>query len=739
MSTALLRRRGAARVSGVLAACALAGTSIVVSTTAASAEEESVTETLQTFAAEAFAPQADELPSGLIEAIERDLGISPAEYLANAASAKVTADVVAQLEDAGVEINATVISGQDVTLYVAAEADVDAALAVGAEVEVGERDTSDVPDDITAFEDLKGGYGYMSETGRCSIGFTGFAADGSPVVTTAGHCNPDNADVDWFLFDVDSPFPPPVDPDDPNDPGNAPWPQGELIGSGGEFLFGENHDAGLFAVTNDSWTPRPVVSSWGGGNGDPREGEVAVTDDVTPVVGAPVCRSGASTGYQCGEITFVEQTVEVDEIPVTGFFSNACSTQGDSGGSFLSGTAAVGTLTGGSANGPKTCDQWDPELYSSFAYATSGSETSQEGYFGDAWELAVQISAPTVTAPEGDSGPNVTFEGTVEGAGSNHRVTVSVDGGEPVEGAVAANGSFSVALDGELEPGEHSYAVQAFYGAHSESEVTEGSWTVNEAPAVEELTVTSPTDGQTTGNARPEFSGTGQPGASVALTVGDAEFGTAEVGEDGAWALTPSGDLPVGVRFDAVVTQTFEDDTQKVTVAELGINAPEVTITAPEDGSTVAGDVTFEGGSFGGATIGLLLEQTADAANAEPRLGLRAEGDDDVEEWAGEFDIDDAGNWTFDPAEDLPEGDYTITATATLEGGDPALSDSEAVATFTVANSSGDDDGNGDDGDGDLPDTGSSNTTWMIVGGVALLLAGGGAVALRARRNNATA
>jgi LPXTG-motif cell wall-anchored protein len=725
VSTALLRRRGAARVFGVLASCALAGTGIVVSTTAASAEEESVTESLQTFAAEAFAPQADELPSGLIEAIERDLGISPAEYLANAASAKVTADVVAQLEDAGVNINATVISGQDVTLYVAAEADVDAALAVGAEVEVGDAPATDTPDEIVAHEDLKGGYGYMSpESGRCSIGFNGYAADGSPVVITAGHCNPDNSDFDWYLFDVDAPMSP--DSDDP-------WPQGEQIGSGGEFQFGENHDAGLFPVTNPAWTPRPVVSSWGGGNGDPRDGEVAVTDDTTAIKGAPVCRSGASTGYQCGEVYAVNQSVLVDDVPVTGFFTTACSAQGDSGGSFLTGTAAVGTLTGGSGDAPTDCAQWDPEQFLSFAYATSGSEFSQESFYGDAWELAVQIATPAVSSPEdgGESGPSVTFAGTVEGAGANHRVEVSVDGGEPVEGAVAANGSFSVPLDGDLEPGEHSYSVRAFYGAHSQSEAAEGSWTVNEAPAVAELTVASPTDGQTTGNARPEFNGTGQPGATIALTVGDAEFGTTEIGEDGSWTLAPSSDLPVGVRFDAVVTQTFEDDTQKATVAGLGINAPEVTITAPEDGSTVAGDVNFEGGSFGGATIGLLLEQSTDAADAQPRLGLRAEGDDDVEEWAGEFEIDDAGNWTFNPAEDLPEGEYTITASATLEGGDPELSDSEAVATFTVENAGGGD----DDGDGDLPDTGSSNTTWMIVGGVLLLVAGGAAVAVRARRN----
>lgn len=735
MSTALLRRRGAARVSGVLAVCALVGTSVVVSTTAASAAEEPVAESLQTFAAEAFAPQADELPSGLIEAIERDLGISPAEYLADAAAAKVAVDVVAQLEDSGVEINATVMNGQDVTLYVAAEADVAAAEAVGAEVQIGEPEDAGLPDEIEPHEDLKGGYGYMSTAGRCSIGFNGYAADGSPVVTTAGHCNPDNEDLDWYLFDVDAPFPPVVT----NPP--TPWPQGEQIGTGGQFQFAGNHDAGLIAVTNDSWTPRPVVSSWGGGNGDPREGEVAVTDDVAPVVGAPTCRSGASTGYQCGSIIEVNRTVEVDKVPVTGFFTNACSAPGDSGGPFLSGTAAVGTLTGGTTGAPSDCTQWNPQRNFSFAYSTSGSATSQEAYFGDAWELAVQIAAPTVTSPEGESGPSVTFDGTVEGAGANHRVSVSIDGGEPVEGDVAANGSFSVAVEGDLEPGEHSYAVQALYGRYSESEVTEGSWTVNEAPAVEELTVESPSEGQTTSNPRPEFTGAGQPGATVALSVGETALGEAEAGEDGTWSLTPDGDLPVGVRFDAVVTQTFEDDTQEVTVAGLGIEAADITITAPEDGSSVAGDVTFTGTSFGGATIGLLLEQAVDTASDEaaPRLGLRAEDSDDVEEWAGEFEIDDAGNWTFDPAEDLPEGEYTITATATLEGGDAELSGSEAVATFTVANSGGDDDGNSDDGgDGNLPDTGSSNTTWMIVGGVALLLAGGAAVAIRARRNTTT-
>ncbi|PZF79350.1 hypothetical protein C1I92_31655 [Jiangella anatolica] len=729
----------------MLGVCALVSTGVVVSTTAASAEEEPATGSLQTFAAEAFAPQADELPTGLVEAIQRDLGISAEEYLANAAAAKVAADVSAQLVEAGVDINATVIDGQDVTLYVAAEADVAAAEAVGAKVEIGEPESHDYSQyDFEPKIDHKGGYAFFTladeETGsgfRCSVGFSGYTPQGDDRYLTAGHCGLDGETYEQLLGPVyDVPLDGPIGP-----PTNPPTPLevGEEIGdiTDGSMHFGPdfvNYDAGLVDLTNPDWDGVPQVAGWGGGQGAPDANSVTVYGTIDAVVGAEACKSGSTTGWTCGNITSAEETVTFGTgETVTGFIFDACMLGGDSGGSIVVGNYALG-VNSGSNFGPD-CNTGDFGI----GFAVSGGQYNALDILGDQWELNVAVNAPAVTTPEdgGETGQSVTFEGTVEGGTADHRVSVSVDGGTAVEGAVAADGSFSVPLEGDLEPGEHTYAVQAFYGNHSQSEVTEGSWTVTEAPPVEQLVVDSPTEGQTTSNARPEFAGAGQPGATIALTVGDAEFGTAEVGEDGAWTLTPASDLPVGVRFDAVVTQTFEEDTQKVTVAGLGIEAADVTITTPEDGSTVAGDVTFEGTSFAGATIGLLLEQAADAAadDAQPRLGLRAEGEDDVEEWAGEFEIDDAGNWTFDPAEDLPEGEYTITAQATLEGGDPELSDSEAVATFTVANGGGDDDGNGEDGDGDLPDTGSSGTTWMIVGGVALLLAGGAAVALRARRN----
>lgn len=764
MSTALLRRRGVARVSGVLGVCALVSTGVVVSTTAASAEEDTVTGTLQTFAAEAFAPQADELPTGLVEAIQRDLGISAEEYLANAAAAKVAADVVAELEAAGVNINASAISGQDVTIYVEAEADVAAAEAVGATVKIGVPEKSDglEEQELHPQDDFKGGYGYAtvddpeapSSLYRCSAGLNG-TSGGNPVNFTAGHCGYEfdeghpmyHLPLDGPLFDSDS------------------WTTGEFLdhplGENGPMHFGageDGNDGGLLNITAPNWTPVPQVATWGGGTGAPDDGEsVNVFDSTDAIVGQPACKSGATSGWTCGEVLFAEDTVQLStEETVTAFIFTACMLSGDSGGAIVSGNYALGVDSFSTAATTATCDSsnWNPateyqeggfsdgDIGGGFA-VTSGSANA-ETLFGDDYSLSIHVGTPAVTSPEdgATTGQTPTISGTVAAA-EGATVSVAIEGGPTVEGTVGADGAWSAEVDETLEPGTYNYTATASHTANGASDVTTGgeatgSFEVVEKQ-VEDLAVDSPTEGQTTGNARPEFSGTGQPGATVTLSVGDADYGSAEVGEDGSWAIAPESDLPVGVRFDAVVTQSFEDDTQEVTVAGLGIEAAAVTVTAPEDGSTVAGDVNFEGTSFAGADIGLLLEQAAaDAAgdDAQPRLGLRAEGQDDVEEWAGEFNIDDAGNWTFDPAEDLPEGDYTITAQASLEGGDPELSSSEAVASFTVSNGGGgDDSGNGDDGDEDLPDTGSSGTTWMVVGGIALLLAGGAAVAVRARRN----
>lgn len=756
MSTALLRRRGVARVTGVLTSSAVACVGMIAATSTATAEE-SITQTLQTYAADAFASQAEELPSGLVEAVKRDLGLSAAEYLANAAAAKSATEVVAELEAAGVSINGSVMSGQELTVYVEAEADIPLVESTGATAEVGvpELDLPDLDSQEYEFkDDFKGGYGYATlddienpmYANRCSAGFNGTGADGSPLFYTAGHCGSDYEEGHpWFHLDVDSPL-----FDDQN------WAGPEItdrpLGENGAMLLGDGNDGGLVHVTEGGWTQPPQVAYWGGGTGAPDDGEsVNVYDSTDAIVGQPACKSGATSGWTCGEILSAEETVEInvgdgETAAVTAFIFNACMLSGDSGGSIVSGNYALGVNSFSNAASNDTCgsSNWDPSVNTGGGFAVTSGSANAETLFGDDFNLSIHVGTPTVRSPEEGAtvGQTPTLEGTVQ-AGQGATVTIEIDGGPTVEGTVAADGSFSAEVTEALEPGEYTYTATASHTARGASQATtsadsdSGSFVVSEEAQVTELVVDSPTDGQTTGNARPDFSGTGEPGATVTLTVGDKTYGEAEVAEDGTWTITPDSDLPVGVRFDAVITQQFEDDTQKATVADLGIEADDVTISVPEDGSTVSGDVTFEGTSFAGASVELLLVP-AGADSADEGLRLQDDSDDDAAAWAGEFDIDDDGNWTFTPDEALEDGDYTVTATATLDGGDPKLSDSEASSSFTVASGGGDNGGDEDGDDEDLPDTGSSNT-WMIYVGIALLLAGGAAVAIRARSKGSAA
>jgi streptogrisin C len=78
---------------------------------------------------------------------------------------------------------------------------------------------------------------------------------------------------------------------------------------------------------------------------------VTVMGTATPTAGAPVCRSGATTGRRCGTVTATDVTANYATGPVLGLtLTTACSEGGDSGGPFVSGSSAVGTLSGGSAD-----------------------------------------------------------------------------------------------------------------------------------------------------------------------------------------------------------------------------------------------------------------------------------------------------------------------------------------------------------------------------------------------------
>ncbi|SDU27935.1 Ig-like domain-containing protein [Jiangella alkaliphila] len=742
MNAKLPRRRGAARFAGVLVASAVVSGGVFASSAAAQADEQ-IPVTVPTFAADDFIELAAQLPATLREAIERDLGVAPEQYLANAERARAASDAATVLRDRGVDVLGASIDGQDVTINVASESDAAAVEASGASVVVGPLDALNTEREVQPARDHKGGYGYAyqisepDETGafdlsRCSVGFSGYDPDGNSRYLTAGHCGVSEETGEQFTYPVHH-----IELDAPiwgteDWASEFPGPElGEFVP--GSFHYGEEHDGGLVDVTGADWTGVPQVAGWGGGSGAPDDASVTIRGPIDAVAGAQACKSGATSGWTCGDILVPVQSTPVGEQNVTGFIFNACMLGGDSGGSIVVGNYALGVNSGSTHDGRTECDSWNPaqspdtgDADFSIGYSLATGQYNALTLLGGEWELAVAVATPVVASPEdgGETGPRPTFTGTVEGARSTHKVRLVIDGEQTYEGTVTDDGAFSAAVTDELVPGEHTYEITASYGNFSRSAAAEGTFTSTEVQ-VEQLTVASPTDGQTTGNARPGFSGTGQPGATVTLTVGEESFGEATVGDDGAWTLTPSADLPAGERFDATVTQSFDGDSQTVTVAGLGITVPPVTIAEPEDGATVTGDVVFSGTAYPGADLTLAIEGTVTESSERVQTA--------ADEWAGELEIGEDGAWTFTPEEALPNGEFTLTASASVEGGDPELTASEASVSFTVApESEGDDDGD------ELPDTGSSNT-WMIVVGVALLALGGVAIALRARRNGTTA
>jgi streptogrisin C len=160
-----------------------------------------------------------------------------------------------------------------------------------------------------------GGNRYGSGGGSCSIGFS-VTRSGTKGFATAGHCGRAGTSVSIG---------------------------GVTVGSVQASSFPTNDRA--WATVRSSDTLFGAVNRYNGTN-------VAVRGSTEYGVGTAVCRSGYASGWRCGTITATNVTVNYSAGPVYGLRqSNACLTQGDSGGSWISGNQAQGISSGGQLGG----------------------------------------------------------------------------------------------------------------------------------------------------------------------------------------------------------------------------------------------------------------------------------------------------------------------------------------------------------------------------------------------------
>ncbi|PPJ32617.1 protease [Nocardia nova] len=186
------------------------------------------------------------------------------------------------------------------------------------------------------------GDSYASVAGKmqlvCSTGFNGVDRNGNPVNITAGHCDPNipaagtaNAPGMFELL-----------------PGNH---IGSQLGSFQKSILG-NQDYSIVSIdagSRDRFANNLVRV--------PGAAPIAITGVADPVVGAPVCKSGSRTGFSCGVVNAVDQTVQVGDRDLTQAFSaNICALPGDSGGPIVTGTMALGISSASSVADYPICD-----------------------------------------------------------------------------------------------------------------------------------------------------------------------------------------------------------------------------------------------------------------------------------------------------------------------------------------------------------------------------------------------
>jgi MYXO-CTERM domain-containing protein len=176
-------------------------------------------------------------------------------------------------------------------------------------------------------------------------------------------------------------------------------------------------------------------------------------------------------------------------------------------------------------------------------------------------------------------------------------------------------------------------------------------------------------------NATPPIRGTGDPGATVVITIDGMVVGMTTVGADGTWSFTPTMPLSVGSHTATATSTDHLGGMGTATTTFTVTTDTFVRIDSPADGSTItSGSPVISGHGHPGDTIvvtvdGMVIGMTTVAAD---------------------------GTWSVPTTTTLADGMHTASATATGSGGAMAT----ATSSFRVMRTMGDG-GMGDAGTGD--------------------------------------
>jgi hypothetical protein len=433
-----------------------------------------------------LAARASEVPADLVAALADGPGITAAEYVARSRAAVDAVDVVASLRANNVTVLGSRLDGTDLVVNVSSAADAHIVESAGAIAELGEPPVVAVDTTGAAFaeRDLFGGSAYYFENAtygaRCSVGFTGYArSSGAPQFATAGHCTAPGLTLGGYYYAL-------TQARASSDWDDYGFAQNRKIGKpvSGSFRLGGGYDSGLVNVqslsNNETWRSQPAVLSWeGSSTGTPTTAQ-QITDSTPAMIGAPLCKSGATTGWTCGVIFAVDESVTVQGTVVNSIIASICVLSGDSGGSAVMDGVAIGIT---SWSNRSTCSS-NPSANTAGFFPLASDEPGRASVakrYGAVWEPAIDVSDPHISgATQVEFGGALT--GTLLNGAERHGIRLYVDGSTTPLAGTVSDGEWSAGLTAVL-PGAHTAVARGTWGTRSVSgDSAPFSFTVDEAP-----------------------------------------------------------------------------------------------------------------------------------------------------------------------------------------------------------------------------------------------------------------
>ncbi|BCN80534.1 S1 family peptidase [Prescottella equi] len=321
-------------------------------------------------------PSPAALPNDLVIALQRDLNMTPQEYLDRAAAAQRVAAYASEQRrsDSGGVGGAWLAQDGTPTVAVTTQAAANRVAAAGYRAQMVPLSTSGLESAPTVpnlrstpppsfhvatgtAPSTMGGDSYITAAAPiasassylvCSFGFAAADSAGKPLALSAGHCDPNRPATG--TSNAAGVYEPKI-----GDLRNS-----RLVGSFAESGIGDeggNLDYSVIGLVAD------VVPTTGLGQPTVR-GEngstLTITGTAVPVAGAPVCKSGQTSGYTCGTIDFADNSTllggdDGESWNVRGFSTTACTLGGDSGGAIVTGTLALGITSGSSVAQYRDC------------------------------------------------------------------------------------------------------------------------------------------------------------------------------------------------------------------------------------------------------------------------------------------------------------------------------------------------------------------------------------------------